>query len=66
MRNSMPIYEPLERFLSSLSMPLLSRVSDSDAYIRAVERGLGIYDMDPTEVETELRELSPVVSWLTV
>ena len=35
-RNSMPVYEPLERFLNSLSLPFLTRVSDSDNYIYAV------------------------------
>ncbi|MDH4192158.1 MAG: ParA family protein, partial [Betaproteobacteria bacterium] len=29
-RSSMPVYEPLERFLGSLSLPFLTRISDSD------------------------------------
>src|SRR6266446_9535642 len=35
-RNSMPTYEPLERFLKALTLPLLSRLRDSDVYLKAV------------------------------
>src|SRR5260370_9501896 len=32
-RNSMPTYEPLERFLKSLTLPFLTRPADSDRYL---------------------------------
>src|SRR5690349_4038235 len=32
-RNSMPTYAPLERFLKSLNFPIIGRLSDSDAYL---------------------------------
>src|SRR6266568_4670210 len=41
-RSSMPVYQPLERFLNSLSLPFLTRISDSDAYVKAAEAGIGI------------------------
>src|ERR671931_1898037 len=28
-----PVYQPLERFLASLNLPLLARLSDSEAYV---------------------------------
>ena len=63
-RSSMPVYEPLERFLKSLSLPFLTRIRDSDTYIRAAERGVGVFEMDPLESACERQEFLPVVQWL--
>ena len=64
-RNSRPVYEPLEKFVASLGIAFLTRVSDSDVYIDAAERGLGIYDLPPEQCSDELREFLPIVRWLT-
>jgi len=63
-RNSMPTYEPLERFLKSLNMPLLTRLSDSDVYLKAVESGLGLFEMDPASSEAERAQFLPVAQWV--
>lgn len=63
-RSSMPVYEPLERFLRSLSLPFLTRISDSDNYIRAAEQGVGVFEMDPIATAAERDEFLPVVQWL--
>jgi chromosome partitioning protein len=63
-RSSMPVYEPLERFLKSLNLPFLTRISDSDHYIRAAEGGVGVFDMEPESTEAERQELLPIVRWL--
>src|SRR5260221_3010915 len=46
-RSSMPVYQPLERFLNALGLPFLTRISDSDAYVKAAEAGIGIFGMPP-------------------
>ena len=63
-RSSMPVYEPLERFLRSLSLPFLTRISDSDTYIRAAEQGMGVFEMDAFATTAEREEFLPVVRWL--
>ena len=63
-RKTMRVYEPFERFLQGLSLPFLTRLSDSDRYILAVEQGTGIFDMDETGVEAEREEFEPIVNWL--
>ena len=63
-RSSMPVYEPLERFLRSLGLPFLTRIKDSDTYIRAAEQGMGVFDMDPRETEAERAEFLPVIAWV--
>lgn len=63
-RSSMPGYEPLERFLRSLSLPFVTRIRDSDTYIRAAEQGLGVFEMDPQESTAERQEFLPIIRWL--
>lgn len=63
-RRSMPVYEPLERFLRALSLPFLTRISDSDQYILAAEQGTGVFEMDADVVEAERKEFEPIIAWL--
>lgn len=63
-RKSMPIYKPLERFLQALSLPFLTKISDSDQYILAAEQGTGIFEMDGKEVANEREEFKPILNWL--
>lgn len=63
-RSSMPVYEPLERFLRSLSLPFLTRTSDSDNYIRAAKQGLGVFAMDAQAASAERDQFLPIVRWL--
>jgi chromosome partitioning protein len=63
-RRSMRVYEPFETFLQGLSLPFLTRLSDSDQYILAVEQGKGIFDMDETYVAAEREEFEPIINWL--
>ncbi len=63
-RSSMPVYQPLERFLNSLSLKLLTRISDSDVYLKAAETGLGIYEMDFGACASERAQFQPIVEWV--
>ena len=63
-RRTMRVYEPFERFLQGLSLPFLTRLSDSDQYILAVEQGTGIFEMDETDVAAEQEEFQPIINWL--
>jgi chromosome partitioning protein len=64
-RSSMPVYQPLERFLSSLGLPFLTRISDSDAYVKAAEAGMGIFEMSPSAAAAECAEFMPIVEWVS-
>ena len=64
-RNTIPVYEPLERFLNSLQLPFLTKLSDADNYIFAAEQGLGVYEMDEHNTDKERAELKPVINWLS-
>lgn len=64
-RNTMPVYKPLERFLNTLKLPFLTKLSDADNYIFAAEQGLGVYEMDEYDTDTERDELKPIIDWLS-
>jgi chromosome partitioning protein len=63
-RSSMPVYQPLERFLASLSLPMLSRVMDSDVYLKTAETGVGVFEMEFAQSAAERQQLMPVVEWI--
>src|SRR6266516_1400949 len=63
-RSSMPVYQPLERFLNSLGLPFLTRISDSDVYVKAAEAGIGIFEMAPAATAAECAEFMPIVEWV--
>lgn len=63
-RASGAVYEPLERFVTSLGMPMLTRISDSDVYIEATESGIGIFEMNAEKSAKERREFMPVIEWI--
>jgi chromosome partitioning protein len=64
-RRSMPVYQPLERFLKALNLNLIGRLLDSDAFVRAAETGAGIFEMDPGLADAECRQFAPIIEWVT-
>ena len=63
-RKLMPVYQPLERFLNSLNLPLLARLSDSDVYLSAWETGVGIFEMDFAASAAERQQFQPIAEWV--
>ena len=63
-RRSSPVYQPLEKFLSSLGLPFLARLSDSEAYVEAAESGAGIFEMDAAASAAEREQFMPIVEWV--
>jgi hypothetical protein len=63
-RSSMPVYQPLERFLSSLSLTFLTRLGDSDVYVKAAEAGMGIFELDASLSAAERQAFMPIVEWV--
>jgi chromosome partitioning protein len=59
-RNSVPAMQPLERFLRSLDLPLIARLSDSDGYLQAAESGIGIFEAEAAECA----QFMPIAEWV--
>ncbi len=63
-RRSMPVYAPLERFLSVLNLSLVGRLLDSDAFVRAAEAGVGIFEMEAGFSSAECKQFAPIGEWV--
>ena len=63
-RSGSTVYASLERFLHSLKLPFLTTISDSENYLHAIEKGLGIFEMDEAATAIERQELMPIMNWL--
>jgi len=63
-RKSMPVYQPLEKFLAVLNLPLLAKLSDSDVFLNAAEAGLGIFEMDFALSAVERQQFLPIAEWV--
>ena len=62
-RRATPVYQPLEKFLSSLGLPFLTRLSDSEVFVQAAESGLGIFEMDAIATAAEREQFMPIIEW---
>jgi hypothetical protein len=65
-RRATPVYQPLERFLSSLGLTIVTRLSDSEAFVKAAETGVGIYEMDASMCIAEREQFQPLIEWVDV
>ena len=63
-RSARPVYEPLERFVGSLGISFITRVSDSEVYVDAAETGVGIFEMSAEKASAEQREFLPIAQWV--
>ena len=62
-RKNTLIYSKLERFLSSLNIPFITSLRDTQQYVRASEHGLGVVDLHQRD-QKEKNEWQPLVQWL--
>jgi len=63
-RKAGAVYQPLERFLGSLNLPLLARLGDSEAFVTAAEMGVGVFEMEFAASATERQQFAPIAEWV--
>ena len=64
-RENTIIYHKLEDFLKQFSIPFIGSLRESQNYIRAAERGLGVFELAPSMVWQDVASWDPVFDWLT-
>jgi chromosome partitioning protein len=57
-------YDKLQAFLKSLKIPIIATLRDTQNYIRASDRGLGIFDLRQSSVEHDVEQWKPIITWL--
>lgn len=58
------ISSELDEFLRKQKVPYLTLLRDSQNYVRAAERGLGIYDMGPAATAVDREQWAPIIKWI--
>jgi chromosome partitioning protein len=63
-RTNTLVFKDLERFLSTLKLPLVATLRDSQNYIRAAEQGLGIHELEKSRAKLDREGWASLVEWL--
>lgn len=64
-RRNTVMYRSLMKFLYSLQIPVIATLRDSQAYVRAFDYGIGLFEMKPYMVREDLEQWQPLLGWLT-
>ncbi len=64
-RRNTVMYRSLMKFLYSLQIPVVATLRDSQAYVRAFDHGIGLFEMKSYMVRDELEHWQPLLGWLT-
>ena len=63
-RENTIIFAELFDFIKSMKLPYVATLRDTQNYIRAEERGIGIFEMAPSQVYQDLEDWEPLTKWL--
>jgi chromosome partitioning protein len=63
-KNQFRLDPQLEQFLSCLEIPEITRLRDSQNYTQALERGIGIHELQSKGIERDLKQWHPLLEWL--
>ncbi|MGI9203648.1 MAG: AAA family ATPase [Woeseiaceae bacterium] len=63
-RKNTKSFKKLMRFLDSLGIPIIAVMRDSQNFVHAAEKGIGICELQPYKVRKDIAELDKVVEWL--
>lgn len=56
--------EHLQHFLSTLNVPVLTQLRDTQNYAHLAAHGLTLFDVAPARVEKDLAQWAPITRWL--
>ncbi len=57
-------FSKLMRFLDSLGIPIIAVLRDSQSFVHAAEKGMGLCEMQPSRVRPDVEQLDRIVQWL--
>ncbi len=63
-RENTIIFGELYDFIKSMKLPYVATLRDTQNYIHAEERGIGIFEMAPSRVYQDLEDWEPLTKWL--
>jgi len=63
-RKNTKSFAQLMRFLDSLGIPIIAVLRDSQNFVHAAEKGIGLCEMQPSRVRQDLEQMEKIVRWL--
>ncbi len=63
-RKNTKSFAGLMRFLDSLGIPIIAVLRDSQNFVYAAEKGIGIYEMQRSRVRPDVEQFDKVMQWL--
>lgn len=63
-RQNTKSYQKLMSFNASLGIPVVSILRDTQNYVHAAEKGLGIFEMPRYKVKKDIAQMSSIMEWL--
>jgi chromosome partitioning protein len=63
-RGNTLVSQSLTRFLSSLDIPLITTLRDTQNYVRSAEIGMGVCEMPDRQVQQDLPQWRELLAWL--
>jgi chromosome partitioning protein len=63
-RKNTKSFGKLMRFLDSLGIPIIAVLRDSQNFVRAAEKGVGIVEMQPSRVRQDIEQFEKIMHWL--
>ena len=63
-RKNTKSFEKLMRFLDSLGIPIIAVLRDSQNFVHAAEKGIGICELPPHKVRKDMEQLEQIIDWL--
>ena len=63
-RKNTLVYRKLEKFLESLGIPFIATLRDTQNFVKASERGMGVIDMTGDNLFKDHKSIKTIVAWL--
>jgi len=54
----------LMRFLTSLEIPIIAQLRDSQNYVHAAAEGIGVFEMPAYKARKDVEKMQPIIAWL--
>lgn len=63
-RENTLVYQSLKKFLATLKLPLIASLRDTQHYVQAAQRGIGVHELWVKRAEQEHLQWQHIMAWL--
>ena len=63
-RSNTVSYQMLRRFLGSLKIPMIAALRDSQVYVHAAARGIGVCELPMHKIKNDTPQIAAIAAWL--